>query len=179
MRWVCTKSGYDASDGIDCGLQGSANNPYTCSTTNCPAPTGAGNACCRPTKPTGTWAISSPEVLSGTMFEFTPEEYVYANAMCWSLSVQYVRAPPSCAGVGLAFISLSLDRSKVSPGGTFTLPTAGVTLSTVNTDEQKSCSTWTGTVKWDSDAPSWKVTINATCTTPSTFNLAATLSGDL
>lgn len=63
-----------------------------------------------------------------------------------------------------------------------TLPMAGVVVQIADfVNAANNCATWGGTVRWDSDVPSWKVTFNMACTdvgkTSTTFT--GTMSGDL
>lgn len=190
--WTCTKSGADATGGQDCTGQSTANNPYICSTTNCPYYFNTG-ACCRPTKATCNWNITGPTNLTGMLFG------TFGPTQGYSCSTP-TAIPPSCTPtVGTFYVNISsvhasacppandgiyvnIDRTKATVGQTITLPATGVNVFyTTANDTTKSCSAWTGTVTWNSDVPSYKVTLSLTCSEQGKtgVSVSGTIQGDV
>ena len=163
MRWHCTKSGSDATDGTDCTLSGSASNPGSCSA----------GVCVR-SQPVCSWTVTAPFTSSGstnvptTMGTCSPPP---ASACGGNFSI-VLETPGTCS---VNVVELSLDRTKVQPGS-ITLPNPAVSLAVTG-----GCSTWAGTVNWISDTPNWRVQLNATCTAPAgnTTAVNGTFSGSI
>lgn len=169
--WTCTRSGVDAIGGYDCAIYGgSTTNPYVCSATTCPAT--SNGACCRQTLSTCDWNIGGTLSFSGTMLPPT------AGGSCSAPSA----IPTGCAAnVGLFngtlvytistmcpattyLVQFSIPRPSYAAGATITMPATGVSAQLYDsTDTTKSCTQWTGTMMWNSDVPTWKVTFNLTC----------------
>jgi hypothetical protein len=192
--WECSRVGLDAVLVNDCGpgnYNSSANNPFECSTTHC-APYDYG-ACCNSRKAVCTWNLTSPLSSTGSSYansSVTPRCYSSAGSVCagtgqfymyWSDQDSSVCQPSSRT------IYLYLNRATLPAGfpKVITLPNAGVNLyhygyTNGASDGTKTCSAWTGTVTWTSDAPTWSATINATCN-PTTIAVAVqgTFNGDL
>lgn len=178
--WYCTKSGADAVLPSDC-TGGTANNPTGCFPTGCP-PGAAG--CCRPSKETCRWAFTSPST-SGGVYSATTAP-----------GGGYCAAPPSCAQDAFTlvvyptlgavtcpakttYISLQVTRPLPPLGQAVTLPDSRVSLSL--SDSGTSCYSWTGTLTVTSDVPSWRVSVNATCseTGKSSIRLVGSANGDV
>jgi hypothetical protein len=178
--WTCTRSGLDAYGGYDCSSNTSVSNPYICATTNC---AGKVTACCRSTRPQASWTLTAPIANTGdsfgamgayASFSDTPAAGCAAVGM-FTMYFGY-NAVVACLPQSTS-ISLSIDRTMASPGQTITLPNAAVNLSVNNANVF--CSAWTGTVKWDTDAPAAKVEINTTCSdVGTTLSVAGTFNGD-
>jgi hypothetical protein len=161
----------DAFGGIDCSLYGgSATNPYACTTTMCPP--SSNGACCRQTASTCTWSLGGTVPTTGTNLPAT------AGASCGAPST----LPAGCpANVGtftgyvyltqsnvcparINEVTFSINRANLSAGQTATMPATGVTAQLYDSfDSTKNCSTWTGTLTWNSDVPTWKITFSLMC----------------
>ncbi|WP_158501666.1 collagen-like protein [Vitiosangium sp. GDMCC 1.1324] len=180
--WACTKTGTDAVLTTEC-TGGSTTNPVGCFTTQC-LPGSPG--CCRTTKPTCRWNLTNP-AMSGSYFLYDPEQpYCTVTSQCAEDNAFALQLRPDAGGVVCPKptyyqISLSLKRPMTTPGEVISLPNSRVYLSLSSYDSTKSCSTWTGTVTWNSDVPSWSVTFDATCseTGKSSIRFTGTFSGDL
>lgn len=181
--WSCTRSGADAVLVEECA-GGSATNPMGCFQTGCGSNAGA---CCRPVKTLCRVEFTSPAA-SGS------SNSAPAGAQCSAPTA------PSCPGEGafaftvtppapltcggapyVRFVSVSITRALVSPGRTYTLPVPGISIAQFGSDASRQCFSWTGTVTWDSDVPSWRFSIDATCSEPgkSGVRLVGTTSGDI
>lgn len=80
------------------------------------------------------------------------------------------------------YILFSMSRPMKAPGEVISLPSSRVTTLMLNdVDATKRCTQWTGTLTWNSDVPSWSVTLDATCseTGKSGIKLVGTFSGDV
>lgn len=184
--WTCTKSGTDAALSSNCS-GGTATNPLGCFTDGCPS---GSAACCRNSKATCRWNLTSP-ALAGTFYATSsgvgvyqsPSSYCSAPSECVPLSDFTVALNPSGITACSVYegISVRLKRPMKAPGEVITLPDARVSLGIGSLDATKTCATWTGTVTWNSEVPSWGVTLNATCaeTGKSGIQLVGTFSGDL
>jgi hypothetical protein len=78
-------------------------------------------------------------------------------------------------------ITLQLTRPMRTPGEVISLPDARASLYLSGTDAAGTCSSWTGTITWNSEVPSWGVTLNATCseTGKSGVRVVGSFSGDI
>jgi len=146
----CTKSGADATLIQDC-TGGSANNPMSCTVAGCVL-----------AKPTCSYALSAPS-LSGS----GPECFPPLDCTDSDLIAELVLNSTVCPGVN-SQVTITLHRASISPGQTVTLPSAGASLQFYQSSNgtTTTCFSWTGSVTWDRDVPSWKTTINATCSEP-------------
>lgn len=196
VRWVCNRSGNDASTPTDCtGMNGagfpyttgaSPTNPAICATTSCPSFSTDG-VCCRTTKPLFTYSVTSPITSSGELFsaqDYQNGEFVLISASLskapCDLTVAWYHSPKaseSTCATAYDTLNFTLKRSMVSPGATIKLPDPAIQLS--GTFVSGSCAAWTGSVHWISDVPSWQVVIDAICS-ENGKNLAikATLAGN-
>lgn len=165
--WSCTYSGKDAVFGTDCATQGTANNPGTCLTMNCSA---GAKACCGRQKLLWKGNFTQPSLVGasyGGSYE-TGGLYLSIGKSCGSGSSQVLvsaaigRPTTACGSSNLLQIAAIFDRTKITAiGANLPFPTDGMNLYATIGDV--TCSTWTGTMKIDSDLPNWSVTINATC----------------
>lgn len=181
--WTCTYTGKDATGALDCATQGSATNPSSCSTSGCPS---GAKACCRPQLPIGKWSFSQPALVGETYS---------ASASVDGISLSTTKACVGRSGFGLymatlqrssgacalasTLISLRLDRERLPDvGATYSFPTIGMYL--IATAGDVTCNNWTGTMRLDSDLPTWSVTINATCADAGkgSFKVIGTMSGN-
>ncbi|WNG42490.1 collagen-like protein [Archangium violaceum] len=186
--WACTKTGTDAVLTSTCS-SGSATNPAGCFTTECPPGTAG---CCRTSKPTCSWNLTTP-AMSGSSYGTDVNGSTILPPTGGALCSVF----PVCSGadltvmfypIGLStvcgtsnYVHMVLQRSQIAPGERITLPSSRVSLSINNPqDLTKKCYAWTGTVTWNSDVPSWSVTLDATCseTGKSSIKLVGTFSGD-
>lgn len=179
---TCTLSGSDAVLGADCVAQGSATNPASCATSGCP---GGHSACCRRQSPLWKWNLTAPE-LSGETYTpstdpgsfFFTVDHVCGGASFELRSVIMVR-PLSACPRNDASIAISFQRYNVRQGSTVDLSSSDVDMVyNVAGDE---CRSWTGSIRIDSDLPSWQVTINAQCFRGSgapPLSLTGTLGGN-
>jgi hypothetical protein len=87
----------------------------------------------------------------------------------------FLSTPAGCPPGSPILYSVTLDKKKVAVGQTVNLPdpAAGIVGG--------GCGSWTGTVQFISDAPSWSIAVDATCADQGMANLkfAGTFSGDL
>jgi len=86
-----------------------------------------------------------------------------------------------CAAPTTSYIYVSVERPMTAPGERISLPNTRVSLIKHTADATTSCTAWTGTVTWNSEVPSWSITLDATCgeTGKSGIRLIGTFSGDL
>jgi hypothetical protein len=165
-------------------VQSSPTNPYVCTTVGCES-TDHG-ACCRPSMPLCTWTLAGTFTSTGTT-TFPP-----ATESCQGPYGQQTPAP-GCPNIFYAqvtvndsamcppqfhILSVYLDRASVSAGQTVTLPNAAIKLQLNDIEPgTKSCQAWTGSLTFDSDVPSWKVSFNVTCSENNKTDV--TLSGSI
>jgi collagen triple helix repeat protein len=180
--WTCTKTGTDAALAGTCE-GGSQANPIGCFTDHClPGQT----ACCRNTKPLCRVNLTVPAVQKD-IYQYIPgDEYCYAPSGCtqdtyFSVLYHFNPAGTSCSPTAINSLQVSLKRPLSAPGQVFTLPSPSVTLVQSASDPTKSCSSWTGSVTWNSEVPSWSVTLNATCSEAgkSDIRFVGTINGDI
>ncbi len=188
--WYCTKSGADAFGGGDCAASAnsSANNPYSCATAGCPI---GQTACCKPAKPVyiinigGAIPFAATSYVSGDIAGLGYIPIAMPAPGCANMTAFFEYFNSSMVAIGSCTastvgVTTSILRSAVSPGTAITMPSPNVSLSLNSSDPTKSCSAWTGTVTWDSDVPSWKITYNVTCSQvgKTGVTLTGTISGD-
>ncbi|WP_237726787.1 collagen-like protein [Corallococcus coralloides] len=178
--WSCTRSGTDAALYANCA-GGSANNPTSCFSDNC-AP--GSSACCRPAKATCRWNFSSP-VTSGTYFTYADgQNYCSLPTSCDGVSnfqvvvVADVKSQ-QCGQGTFRDLNIIIKRPLTTPGAVIQLPDNRVSLSF--SAPGNNCNSWTGTVRWDSDVPSYSVSVDATCSESgkSHIRFVGTVSGDI
>ncbi|NPC70060.1 collagen-like protein [Corallococcus exiguus] len=178
----CSRSGRDAfSLGACAG--GSESNPVGCFTSDCP---GGATACCRPAKATCDWSFTSPAI-SGQTYAFDEkrdkENYCVAPSTCDQNSFTFYIAPPKTTGscpemVGRS-VHVIIGRPLPLAGQVVTLPDSRVIIHSGSATT--ACSAWRGTLIVHSDVPSWRVSIDATCSNPgsSDIRIVGTASGDV
>ncbi|NNC07315.1 collagen-like protein [Corallococcus exiguus] len=178
----CSRSGRDAfSLGACAG--GSDNNPVGCFTTDC---SGGATACCRPAKATCDWSFTSPAI-SGQTYVFDEkrdkENYCVAPSTCDQNSFTFYIAPPKTTGscpemVGRS-VHVIIGRPLPLAGQVVTLPDSRVIIHSGSATI--ACSAWRGTLIVHSDVPSWRVSIDATCSNPgsSDIRIVGSASGDV
>ena len=181
--WTCTYSGKDAFVGVDCATQGSATNPSNCATSGCPA---GAKACCRPQLPIGKWNFSQPALVGETYSASAGLDGISLSTtkICvgrsgFGLYMATLQRSAGACALASTLIHLRLERDKLPDVGvTYSFPTIGVYLVAVAGDV--TCNNWTGTVRLDSDLPTWSVTINATCADAGkgSFKVIGTMSGN-
>ena len=181
--WTCTYSGKDAFVGVDCATQGSATNPGSCATSGCPA---GAKACCRPQLPIGKWNFSQPALVGETYSASAGIDGISLSTtkICvgrsgFGLYMATLQRSAGACALASTLIHLRLERDKLPDVGvTYSFPTIGVYLVAVAGDV--TCNNWTGTVRLDSDLPTWSVTINATCADAGkgSFKVIGTMSGN-
>lgn len=179
--WACTKSGADAVREASCA-GGSATNPTGCFTTAC-VPGDA--ACCRPTKPVCQWSFTNP-ASTGTYYagNVPGELFCTPPSGCAEdtnfTTVLFRGAELACSPEVLDYLYVSVDRSQATPGQVFNLPDARVTLLLNTTKRTGGCSQWTGTVTWNAEIPTWRLTFDTTCSESGKghIRLTGTWSGD-
>jgi hypothetical protein len=184
---TCTRGGHDATM-YDCASSNSSTLSVTCES---PCTTAKTGACCKYTStsptspiPTCAWALTAPENVSGDSTTATNEFRCSGPDACASddsqIRADFSHEPHVCPPSGYDF-TVYLTRSMVTAGQTYTLPNAAVGLSYYNfapgPTHGSNCSTWSGTVRFDSDIPDWHMTINVTCTAGATASFNGTLSG--
>lgn len=181
--WTCTYSGKDAFVGVDCATQGSATNPGSCATSGCPA---GAKACCRPQLPIGKWNFSQPALVGETYSASAGIDGISLSTtkICvgrsgFGLYMATLQRSAGACALASTLIHLRLERDKLPDVGvTYSFPTIGVYLVAVAGDV--TCNNWTGTLRLDSDLPTWSVTINATCADAGkgSFKVIGTMSGN-
>lgn len=178
----CSRSGTDAvSFGACAG--GTANNPAGCFMTDCP---GGATACCRPGKATCRWSFTSPAI-SGQTYGFDEnrdkENYCVAPSTCDQNSLTFYIAPPKTTGTCPVMVGRSvhviIGRPLPPLGQIVTLPDSRFFVSSGGTPT--SCSAWTGTLIVHSDVPTWRVSLDLTCSDPNLrdLRLVGSASGDV
>ena len=181
--WRCTKTGTDATLSEECN-GGTANNPSGCFTDNCPPES---PACCRPTKAACRWNFSSPGT-SGTFFtrstRASDQNWCGLPTPCGDFTVSVIlpEGPPVCGQTPSSGIYIRIDRALTTPGAVIQLPDARVELGASGGGRpEKACDSWTGTITWNSDVPSYNVSVDATCSEAGKGNLrlVGTVSGDI
>jgi hypothetical protein len=183
INYACTRSGLDAT-GYDCARLNSAGNTFKCFDT---CPNQASGACCAlanapptPPPPECVYSISSPESFSGDTNTRVTGVNCDAPDPCTKNDRFYIffnHNPQTCPTTGYN-LDLNLSRSMVPVGSTVALPSPNVNLSYYDqSNGGTSCSAWTGSVTFTSDAPNWQVVIDATCTMGLTVHLQATFHG--
>jgi hypothetical protein len=99
-----------------------------------------------------------------------------------SFGVTWVASTQSCPSLDYYF-TISIDRAQGSAGTLFALPTASaVRVSySAHTPDSVYCSSWTGTVNWIADVPSWKLSADLTCSEAgkSAIRITGSFQGDL
>jgi hypothetical protein len=87
----------------------------------------------------------------------------------------------TCAGPTTNFVYVNVKRPMATPGERISLPNTRVGLMKNTGDATTTCSEWTGTVTWNSEVPSWSITLDATCSEmgKSGIRLVGTFNGDL
>ncbi|RKH00232.1 collagen-like protein [Corallococcus carmarthensis] len=160
--WSCTKTGTDAALLSDC-VGGSATNPYGCFSDNC-AP--GSSSCCRQEKASCRWSFSSPAT-SGTFFTYAAgKDYCALPTPCQEVGTFQVGvlADPNAQQCGqrtFTQLSIGIKRPLATPGAVIQLPDSRVSL--YFSGSANTCSSWTGTIRWNSDVPSYNVSVDATC----------------
>lgn len=162
----CSRSGKDAFSLGTCA-GGSENNPVGCFTTACP---GGASACCRPEKVRCDWSFTSP-VFSGRTYESDKDKdtegYCSAPSTCEQSRLEFSIASPMTTGTCPVLASRSVHVVVGRPlpvGQTVTLPNPNVFISSGSATT--ACSAWTGTLIVHSDVPTWRVSIDVTCSEP-------------
>jgi hypothetical protein len=166
--WMCTRSGSDASLLQVCSAS------EVCATTECPA---GRAACCRRSKPACVAALTAPSTINATAYGTAPGadgSTCVALTGCNDFTVGWF-GPPTAAACGTSsdYVYIRIPRPWV----------AAPPLNSVSVNYQGkagSCAAWTGSISWQSDVPSWKVTLNLTCseTNKSGIKLIGVFSGD-
>jgi hypothetical protein len=177
----CSRSGADAISFGSCS-GGSATNPVGCFANDCP---GGATACCRPAKATCDWSFTLP-AMSGRTYE-SNEDATQGNCVapspCDTHSLTFYIAPPKTAGTCPTMVGRSahviIPRPLPTLGQTVTLPRSGIWITSGSATE--ACSAWTGSLTVHSDLPTWRVSLNATCSEPgkSHIRLVGTAHGDV
>lgn len=178
--WSCTKTGSDAALIADC-VGGSATNPYGCFSDNC-AP--GSSSCCRQSKATCRWDFSSPAT-SGTYFSYVEgKDACVPPSSCAEFGTFQVTlvsdsSARQCGQSTFSQLNIAIKRPLATPGAAIQLPDSRVSLSFIGTGT--TCGSWTGTVTWNSDVPSYNVSVDATCSESGkgTIRFVGSVSGDL
>lgn len=176
---TCTFSGFDAVLSTDCKAQGSATNPASCVTSECPA---GQFACCRHAKPIWKFNFSQPALIGEA---YTPSydtgyPYLAIDTSCDGsdqsfAGVTLIRNVASCPS-SYSYIDVKFDRTKLTIGTAYSFPTDGLTM--VASFDGSTCAQWSGTAKIDSGFPDWSVSINAICTTAKvSLSIVGSMSG--
>jgi len=185
--WACTHSGTDAVRSARC-KGGDPSNPVGCHSTGCGEDE---TACCRTAQPTCRWDVTSPIVSAGVTYSNSFNSpvtntgygfYCYTQFNCATddrLVVQWTNPQFASCDASVKSASVYIQRPLTTPGQVFTLPNNKVQVYLTAGDPNQGCSTWTGSVTWDSDLPNWKVRVDATCsaTGKSHIKLVGTYSG--
>jgi hypothetical protein len=181
INYACTRSGYDAT-GYDCARASTPSFTYKCYD-SCPGQPAGFGACCAldssvAPAPSCAFAVTSPETFSGdnnTLFAGycdSPDPCTKNDLFYISFSHNYKTCPSS----GYYF-NLRFSRAKVAVGSTVTLPSADINLGYEDQGTSTSCDAWSGSVTFTSDAPTWQIVIDATCTQGLAVHLAGTFHG--
>jgi len=185
--WSCTRSGTDAVLREECG-GGTSTNPIGCYATQCP---GGGTACCRRAKASCRWSFTAPateeEVFLSTSFVARDGEgFCQAPSPCTADSdfstFFTIIGETNVCNAPFSSVSFGIRRPLPAPNTVYTLPDSRVwSMSLSAPAAANSCTKWTGTLTWHSDAPSWKLSVNATCSEAgkSHIKLVGTYSGEL
>lgn len=186
----CTRTGRDSLLQSDCPalpsvFGGTPTNPLTCRSACPPRMAPFGGSCCAPSHPRCQYDLSMPEVVRGDEFLDGDVTCLISNPGCPGtglLSVIWARLSPTCPTDRLG-ISLSVDRSKFSPGTSIDLglSPSGAPLSVARSmsSTTSTCTSWNGTMTYVSDAPDWEIMVNATCRTDPTFRVQGRFFGRL
>ncbi|WP_242589561.1 hypothetical protein [Corallococcus macrosporus] len=158
----CTRSGTDAVSFGPCG-GGSPTNPAGCHTTECPD--GAA-ACCRTQKATCQWSFTQPATSGINFGIYNPVQgSCYAPSACaqdlFTLQIVPGVVPGTCPTPPSSSLYLSVTRPLPTLGQAITLPNPKVQLSISGAGA--SCYSWTGSVTIHADVPTWRVSVDATC----------------
>jgi hypothetical protein len=185
--WACTRSGTDAVLTRGCS-GGTATNSIGCYATQC---LGGATACCRGEKASCRWNFTHPATskevfLSTTTLAMAGEGHCQVPSACGTngdfSTFFMVMADGSTCGAAFSSVSFGIRRPIPAPNYVYTLPDARVwSLALSAPDAANGCSKWTGTLTWNSDAPSWKLSVDATCseTGKGHIKLVGTYSGEL
>ncbi|WP_223645670.1 collagen-like protein [Corallococcus sp. EGB] len=178
----CTRSGTDAVTFGACA-GGSATNPVGCFTTDC---RGGAAACCRPRKATCEWSFTSPAI-SGRTYDYDgsrdKENYCVAPSTCAQDSLSFYINPPRTTGTCPVMIGRSVhvivSRPLPPPGQRVTLPDSRIHIESGGVTTP--CSAWTGSLIVHSDVPSWRVSLDVTCSNPGSgdIRLVGSAGGDV
>jgi hypothetical protein len=203
MLLTCTRSGMDAT-GYDCGRSNQTINgntyTYHCAA-QCPNQPSTFGPCCNVTVTMGggttgggtpvgpvrcNVSLTSPTAVSGDTNTLASEYYCSAPSApeCpnyGTFDVSFSDTPKTCPPNTSGWrVALSIYRASVAVGATVSAASSGVSLSYTNVATPASnCSSWTGTVTFNSDAPKWGVSIDATCATNASIKIKGTFSGDV
>ncbi|NTX54532.1 collagen-like protein [Myxococcus sp. CA039A] len=188
--WSCTRTGTDAVLGMKCEGDGTATNPMGCFTTGC---NGNAAACCRTVKPTCHWNLTSPSS-TGVFYEAstysttptTGEWFCSPPTYCatddgFDVSLTHFTSRAPTCGVAFTGVSFRIKRPLPAPGTVYTLPDSRVTSIRLNSQLPTSaCGSWTGRLTWNSEVPTWSVSLDLTCseTGKSHIRLVGTFGGD-
>ena len=195
--WRCSRSGLGAVLVSDCAARGLTTNAGVCTGDQRCAPGEA--ACCAYERPSCAWNVISPVSAQGQAAGGTAP----ASSSCFPPTAPVVVTPDACGVTGpqrppnpylffsttlsqcparSASLFLGLDRASLAPGPTpIALPSTGASLTASDGSSSLARVTCSGSVTWHADLPSWRVTLNATCTdgvTPA-FAVAGEFSGDI
>jgi hypothetical protein len=188
--YKCLLSGKDASEVIDCAsiptnAGDSTENPFGCFTNHCTASSiapGTG-ACCRKTQPTCVSDVTSNAAFSFSSWDVSGSPLCnrgnFSAGVGDSEPLLYVTDQlPSGDSVN---VILPLLKSVIAPGGSASIASLAAGAGNAFMLELKqgsaSCSSWQGTVYFDTDIPSWKVRLDLTCAAGGGLALAGTFSG--
>lgn len=189
--FVCTLSGADAHFSYDCDAQSGSTPTNVLSCSKDPAcPAYNNGACCKRQKVPCSWAFSEPAIngvpINGSASiivggpGLTCGQPAPCNIGTFTASVSGVEGDQTACPSTAQYMSFSFNfaRTALSVGQTVTLPLAGANVSFLG--RGRSCSSWSGTLHFDSDVPSWSVTANLTCTTSGNtdIKMVGTMSGN-
>jgi hypothetical protein len=136
--------------------------------------------------PIGKWSFSQPALVGETysasagtdgLTVGTTKTCLGSGAFGLNYATLY-RSSGACPP-SVTLIYPSFDRKKLpNVGVNYPFPTDGLTLAAQVGDV--TCNSWTGTMRLDSDLPTWSVTINATCADAGkgSFKVIGTMSGN-
>jgi hypothetical protein len=160
---------------------GSESNPSGCYYDKCPP---GSVSCCRPQKALCRWAFSSP-FTAGESFGFVAgRDNCTVPTPCGDAGYfQVVIASDTtnqlCGYSSFSQLSIGIKRPLTSPGMVISLPDSRVSVYWAGASIN--CSAWTGTVRWNSDVPSYSVSVDATCSEPGkgTLRFVGSAFGDI
>ena len=182
--YTCTASGADGTLVHDCAAATPASfaiNSIGCFVDHC----GQAPACCRATSPMCVASFSSDATLSFTQWSGQGPNVCGIGTVANARGFVLLMSGPDDNGDSVT-VGVPLRPELIAPGGsasvTELLHAAGLPDHSISMQRNGvSCQSWTGTIYFDSDNPSWQVRLDLTCAEAdkSLVKLVGTFNGTL